>query len=155
MDLHLETAIDASADDVWAVLGRDFAGIDSWASFVKTSRAIEMDEVPDHLTVAAEAPVPGRETTTKVTLTEVLTEYSDEDRTLTFDGVGLPPIVSIARNVNSVRPTGDGSSMVSFDVHMGFRGPFAIMAPVMKRRMLKTFGEVQQDLKQHVEAASV
>ena len=41
---------------------------------------MERSEVPDDLTVAASAPVPGRETTTKVTLREVLTAYSDDDR---------------------------------------------------------------------------
>jgi hypothetical protein len=56
------------------VLERDFAGIDVWSSFVKTARPLDTSEVPDDLTVAPGAPVPERETTTKVTLKEVLTE---------------------------------------------------------------------------------
>ena len=151
MNVHLEIPIAASADDVWQTLGREFAEIEDWSTVVRTSRAIAADEVPDGMTVAPEAPVPGRETTTRVTLVEVLTEYSDAGRRLTFEGVGLPPIVRRALNTNSVRATGDGSSVVVFDVQMDFRGPFGVLAPLMKRRMNKTFGDVQRDLKAHVE----
>jgi len=154
MNVHLETPIAASADDVWQKLGREFAQIEDWSTVVRTSRAIGTDEVPEGLTVAPEAPVPGRETTTRVTLIEVLTEYSDADRRLTFEGVGLPPIVRRALNTNSVRATGSASSVVVFDVQMDFRGPFGVLAPLMKRRMRKTFGEVQRDLKAHVEGVA-
>ena len=154
MQLHLETPIDASADAVWAVLGRDFAGIERWSSTVEASRPIDKSEVPSGLEVDPSAPVPGRETTTKITLIEVLTAYSDNARSLTFVGVGLPPIITEASNVNSVRPTGENSSVAVFDVSIDFKGPFAIIAPLLKRRMAKTFGIVQHDLKAFVESGA-
>lgn len=152
MQLHLETDIAAPADSVWRVLGTQFADIDEWAAFVQTSRPIGLDEVPASIVASPEAPVPGRETTTKVTLKEILTAYSDSDRSLTFLGDGLPPIVKRAQNVQSVRAIGPEASTVSFDVTFDFVGPFAVLSPVMKKRMSKTFAGIQSDLKRHVES---
>lgn len=151
MQLHLEQEINAPADAVWGVLGGEFADIASWASVVKASRPIDVGEVPASITVASTAPVPGRETTTKATLREILTAYSDEERSLTFEGAGLPKIVRLARNVQSVQETGPSTCKVVFDVQFDFAGPFGFLASPMKRRMTKTFGDVQTDLKLHVE----
>ena len=153
MELRIEQRIDAPADHVWRVLGTEFAEIDRWSTFVKTSRPLDRGEVPSGLTVAPTAPVPGRETTTKATLKEVLTGYSDEERTLTFVGLGLPPIIRLARNVQSVRADGPDRSTVVFEITFDFLGPFAVLGVVAKRRMATTFGRVLDDLKRHVEAA--
>ena len=152
MELRLETPIDAPADAAWQLLGPEFAQIDRWSSFVRTSRPIDRSEVPAGTMVAPTAPVPGRETTTKATLIEVLTAYSDDERTLTFEGVGLPPVVSYAGNTQSIVETGPNSSAVVFEVRMDFKGPFKLLGPVMKRRMQKTFGAVQADLARHAAA---
>lgn len=151
MNVHLETEIAAPADKAWAVLGTDFAGIDHWSTVVTTSRPIAGDEVPPGLTVAESAPVPGRETKTKVTLIEVLTEFDDAGRSLTFVGVGLPPIVNRAENTQSIVETGQDSSKVVFDVEFDFRGPFRLLSPLMAKRMSATFGDVQKDLKHYLE----
>lgn len=151
MQLHLEQKINTPADAVWRVLGGEFADIASWASVVKTSRPIDASEVPASVRVASTAPVAGRETTTKATLKEVLTAYSDEERSLTFEGVGLPKIVRSAHNTQSVREIGPSTCAVVFDVQFDFARPFGFLASPMKRRMAKTFGGVQADLKHHVE----
>ena len=155
MHLHLETEINAPADTAWQALGPSFAQIDEWASFVQTSRPIDRSEVPDDLTVDPTAPVPGRETTTKATLIEVLTNYDDAGRTLTFHGVGVPRIVTRARNVQSIRTTSPTTSTVVFEVDFDLWGPFRIFDPILRRRMAATFGDVQADLKRHAEHARV
>ena len=154
MHVRLEKKIDASADAVWEVLGTEFANIDRWANFVKSSRPIEAAEVPPGVRAARSAPVPGRETITKVRIVEVLTAYSDADRTLTFQGVGLPKIVTLAEDEQSVRVDSSSSCTVTFDVTMTFLGPFVVFEPLMKRRMTKQFSEILGDLKTHVEAAA-
>lgn len=148
--VHLEQNIDAPADAVWNTLGTQFADIDSWASFVKSSRALADDEIPASVTVAPGAPVPGRETTTLATLKEVLVAYSDNDRSLKFTAIGLPPIVKVMQNTQTVHETATGSK-VTFDIEMEFLGPFSILGKVMSRRMAKTFPGVLIDLKNHVE----
>ena len=152
MHLRLEKRINAPADVVWQLLGREFDAIDEWADFVKTSRPISPDEVPAGLTAAPTAPVPGRETMTKVKLVEVITAYDDAARTLTFHGVGLPPVISVASDEQSVRPDGATASTVAFDITMGFRGPFVVLGPLMKRRMTKQFDGILDDLRRHAEA---
>lgn len=153
MHVQLEKKIDAPADAVWDVLGRQFVDIDQWATFVKSSRPIERSEVPADITAARNSPVPGRETMTKVRIVEVITAYSDADHSLTFHGVGLPKIVTLVKDKQSVRSDSATSCTVTFDVTMEFLGPFAIFGPVMKKRMTKQFGEVLDDLKKHVESA--
>lgn len=154
MRVHIEKKINAPADEVWQALGPEFADIDDWATFVRSSTALSVDDAPKGMTIATTAPVAGRETTTKATLREFITAYSESERSLTFDGAGLPPIVRHARNVQSVRDHGDGTSTIVFDVDFEFKGPFKVLDPVMRRRMEATFSGVQEDLRIHVESRS-
>ena len=153
MRLCLEQEINAHPDAVWRVLGTEFADIANWSTFVRTSRAIDRGEVPAPWTVAPSAPVPGRETQTKARLTEVLAAYSDEGRSLTFHAVGMPKIIRLARDTQTVTPAGDGRSMVSFEIDFDLVGPFAMFDPIVRRRMRKTFAALLLDLKRHVESA--
>lgn len=152
MHLRLHQRIEAPAQSVWQVLGTQFARIDEWSTFVKTSRALEPSEVPASMVVPPGAPVPGRETKTKARIVEVLTAYSDEDKTLTFEGIGLPRIITRARDTQSVEANGPHASTVVFEIDFDFAGSFAVFCPIVKRRMSATFGEVLLDLKRHVEA---
>ncbi|MEM7339770.1 MAG: SRPBCC family protein [Actinomycetota bacterium] len=146
----MEKTINAPADVVWRWLGPEFANIDTWSSFVKTSIPLTAHDAP--ATVAPAAPVAGRETTTKATLREFITAYSDAERRLTFDAAGLPPIVRRGRNVQSVRDNGDGTSTLVFEIDFDFRGPFKVLGPIMRRRMATSLGGVQDDLRSHAEA---
>lgn len=152
MQFHIEKKIDAPAEVVWQALGPEFADIDEWATFVRSSTELAAGDAPPGVTIAPSAPVAGRETTTKATLREFITAYSDDERTLTFDGAGLPPVVRHARNVQSVHDHGDGTSTLVFDVDFEFKGPFKVLEPVMRRRMTATFGSVQEDLRVHAES---
>ncbi len=152
MQVRIEKKIDAPASVTWQVLGPQFVDIDQWASFVKTSRPLEQDEIPAGVVAATNAPVLGRETMTKVRIAEVITAYSDENRVLTFRGVGLPKIVRLIQDEQSVRADSDTTCTVRFDVTLDLVGPFAIFGPVMKRRMANQFGGILDDLKAHVEA---
>lgn len=153
MHLRLEQRIAAPAQSVWQVLGTQFAEISEWSTFVKTSRALDPSEVPASMSVPPDAPVPGRETMTKVKVVEVITAYSDENRSLTFEGIGLPKIITQAQDVQSVEANGPDSSTVVFEIDFDFAGPFAVFSPIVKRRMAETFTDLLLDLKQHVESA--
>ncbi len=154
MHVHMNKKIEAPPDVVWRWLGPQFANIDLWSSFVKTSTALTAGDAPAPMTIAPSAPVAGRETTTKATLQEFITAYSDEGRTLTFDAAGLPPIVRRGRNVQSVRDDGDGTSTLIFDIDFEFKGPFKILGPIMRKRMATSLGGVQDDLRAHVELSA-
>lgn len=154
MHVHMEKNIEAPADVVWKWLGPEFANIHTWSSFVKTSKGLTSREAPAGMKLAPTAPVAGRETTTKATLQEFITTYSDERRTLTFDAASLPPIVRHGRNVQSVRDNGDDTSTLIFDIDFEFKGPFKALDPIMRKRMAKSLGGVQDDLKTHAEKSA-
>ena len=155
MQLHLEQTIDAPADTAWRILGPEFAQIDRWASFVRSSFALDEGDAPASFTIAEGAPVAGRQTTTKATLREFITAYSPKDRTLTFDAAGLPPIVRHARNVQSIRASGPDSCTLIFEIDFDFIGPFKLLSPIMRRRMKRSLGGVQADLKAEAERRSI
>jgi hypothetical protein len=152
MHLRLEQKMHAHPDTVWRALGTEFADISNWSTFVETSRAIDQSEVPSPWIAAPTAPVPGRVTKTKATLTEVLTAYSAENRSLTFYAVGLPRIIRRARDIQTVTDDGDGTCSVSFEIDFDLAGPLEIFGPVVKRRMTKAFAGVLVDLERHAES---
>jgi hypothetical protein len=151
MNIRLEQEIAAPAADVWMLLGTQFADIQDWSSFVKVSRPLTAQDAPADMSIAPTAPVAGRETTTKVTLREFITAYSDDKRSLTFEAAGLPPIVRHGRNVQSVRSEGGRSTLV-FEIDFDFKGPFKVLDSIMRKRMTRSLGGVQKDLKDYVES---
>lgn len=153
MDIRIETAINAPASRVWSALAHDFPAIESWSTTVDSSRVLDASEVPEHLTVAPAAPVPGRETHTRAgKFQEIITAYSETDMDLTFTADGLPRVFKLATDRQQVIQVGDGQSKVVFDVHVDLSPPLGILSPLLSRRMAKTFGIVQADLKNHVES---
>lgn len=151
MHVQFSKDINAPADVTWQALGPEFARIDDWAGFVKTSRELTTADAPDSLSIAPSAPVAGRETKTKVTLREFITGYDDSQRTLTFDAAGLPPIVRRGRNVQSVQTTGPETSKLVFAIDFDFKSPFQIFGPIVRRRMSDSLVGVMDDLKTEAE----
>ena len=151
MHLRMERTIAAPATIAWQILGPEFADIADWATFVRKSKPLSDRETPEGMSIASGAPVPGRETTTKATLREFIVAYDPEQTTLTFDADGLPPVVRLARNVQSVVPTGPTSSTLVFEIDFDFIGPFELLSPIMRRRMEKSLGGVMDDLRAEAE----
>lgn len=146
IDVHLEVDIDAPADEVWALLGPGFADAADWVNLIDSSRAMTMDEVPAGYTVDPDAPVPGRWTPSKFgDPAEVLVDYSDEDRTLTFWAANLPGILVHSQNTQQVIATGEGTSRVSFDIHA--QPKFRFMRNKVASILERGLGTVLVDLK--------
>ena len=153
MHVYIETEINARADKVWQILAHQFGDMADWTATLSESRALSVNEIPATLTPAPTAPVPARETTSKVIKAiEVITEYSEENRTLTFNAAGLPPMMASARNTQMVVSKGDNKSLVSFDIHIELKSIFKLITPILKRRFGAAMGGVQQDLKAYAEA---
>ena len=151
MDLHLEQEINAPADKVWEVLAHQFAEISNWSPRIKSSRAIDISEVPAGFKVAESAPVPGRVTPNPLgELTEVLTKYSEANKTFTFEVAGPAPLFSLTANAK-----GADRCLVTFDIFFLPKGIFRLFGPLLKRRFQTSpFGPagVIKDLKVYVES---
>ena len=95
--------VDATPEDVWNVLGRDFGGVDKWASFVPKA---ELSTAAGGGTIRACSTPLGD-------MREAVTKYDESSRQLAYRvEAGLPPIVAEAVNDWDVTPTGDGRSTV-------------------------------------------
>ena len=152
MKTRIETEINAPAAQVWQVLAHEFAQIDRWASIVETSRPIDQSEVPAGYSVAADAPIPGRQTTSKIgTFTEVFRMFSDEKREFIFRAAGLPPFIALAENHSRVIDRGPDQSTLTFEILMEPKGIFKLMNRLLRRRFGSSYGRLQQELKQFVE----
>ena len=159
MELQIKQEINAPADRVWDIVGRQFATVDKWSRAVATSRTLTMGEIPAGLQPAPAAPVPGRATPNPFgELKEVLTAYSDDARTFTFVATGLPPIIRQAQNTTRVQALGPGKSLVTFDVKMVPWGIFKVIDPLLRRRFATSArgpAGVMQDLKAYAESGQL
>ena len=155
MELQIKQEINASADKVWSVLAHQFAEISEWAPNIKSSRVIEMSEVPAEFKVAKDAPVPGRVTPNPLgDVTEVLSEYSEENKTFKFEAAGPAPIFSYGANTTRVVDQGTNRCLVTFDLQLTPNGIFNLFSPLLKRRFKTSkFGPAGliRDLKDFVE----
>jgi hypothetical protein len=95
MNFSSHIIINAPADAVWDIIGRQFDRIGEWATAIPASAAVPQD-VPVEPTVTA-APVAGRVCDTGIGMvpqaTEMIIAYSDRDRTVTYQATGMPAYV--------------------------------------------------------------
>lgn len=151
---HVKVSVDiaAPAEEVWDILGRQFAEIDIWSSTVTESVAVPFEEVPAHVTASTNSKVAGRTTTSKaLEATEILIAYSDSGREFTFQAVKTPGFIVYARNHSTVTELGTGRSRVTFDIDMKLKGVMSVLKGKFKKKLTKAMGQVQQDLKHYAE----
>jgi hypothetical protein len=161
-DLYTEFVVAASADAVWEVLGHRFDRIGEWATAIPASTALPVSAALPRDRPARTiggAPVAGRVCTTGVRLvprvTETLVAYDDANRTLTYEGSGMPRFVTTARNTWTVAPL-DGRHcrvrlQARFDTRglLGLLGRWAILAQVRR-----TGRHLAHDLGHYVETGT-
>ena len=152
MKLEIKGKISSSADATWEVLGSQFAEIANWFSIVKFSKPVNKEDIPSSYKLDSRAPVAGRYTESAVVkATEVLTYYSDSERTFVFEAIDVPKfMLSSTTNRTSVTPIAENDCEVQIQVDLRFKHVFKILvAPIMKKRMTKMFNTLifELDLK--------
>jgi hypothetical protein len=166
-ELSTEFAVAAPADAVWDVIGRRFDRIGEWATAIPASTALPPPADTETATaqavtrlpvarISGGAPVAGRVCTTGVrlvpTVTETLIAYDDANRTLTYEGSGLPRFVTMARNTWTVTPLDERRCRVTMQARfvtrglLGYLGRWAILAQVGR-----TARYLADDLRHYVE----
>jgi len=147
-ELFTEFVVTAPADAVWDVVGRRFDRIGAWATAVPASAALPAQP--------GGPPVAGRVCTTGVRLvprvTETLVAYDEANRTLTYEGSGLPRFVTRARNTWTVTPVGDGWCRVTMRARFDTRGLLGRLGrSVILAQTWRTSRYLADDLRRYVE----
>lgn len=149
-----ELIIAAPADAVWQVLGPGFAGIGDWATAIPASTPLTGAPLTDE--AVTDAPMTGRVCSTGLPMmpevTETLIAYDEANRTLTYEGSGLPAFVITARNTWTVVPLGDRRCKVTLAARFDTRGLIGVVARHLLRLQVgRTSRHLADDLRHYVE----
>ncbi len=145
-----ELIIEAAADAVWEVLAHQFDRVGEWATVIPSSAASEG--------VAANigAPVMGRVCATGVRIVPEIEErivaYDEANRTLTYEGHGMPKFIKTARNRWHVQALDDRRSRVSVEATLEPCGIVGRLMYVFLRLQLARIGpQFLGDLEHYIE----
>jgi hypothetical protein len=153
--LTTHLTIDAPAGQVWGVIGPGFARIGEWATSVPASAAIPVPAPAAASPGAVRAPVMGRTCSTGTRLvphiTESLTAYDEQSRTLSYQAGGLPAFITTARSTWTVTPAGEATCRVTVTGHFQTRGVLGLLGcwAILARARL-TARHLQADLSHYI-----
>ncbi len=152
MQRTLEITIDAPAEKVWDILARRYCEIAGWTRAVQRSWPMRQEQIPPEVQVAPAAPFPGRMVVTPLgQLGEVLTEYSEPERSFTFLALGVPGIVTRSTDRTTVHALGPSRCRVTLEIELLLWGGFRILEPLLKRRIARALQPMLEDLKHFAE----
>lgn len=152
VQVHVEQVIDAPAEQVWEVLGHQFADIGDWASLVEES--YPTSTVPGHIAIDPDAPVTGRVTVTGFgAVEEYLIEYDDAAMTYTFRAHNIPGMMLYSQNHTQVHPLDADTSKVTFDIHVVPKRKF--MGAKINDTLSHGLANLLDELKVYVETGTV
>ncbi|MEM8933127.1 MAG: SRPBCC family protein [Acidobacteriota bacterium] len=148
MRIERTFTINASADQVWTVLGPQFDRVSEWVSAVQHS-APRAGQGP------GSAPMAGRTCQTDLgPFQESILEYDEERRVVAYDAQGdtMPFFVRHLRNRWQVEPATGGTARVEMRMQAELQFPFdLLMGPLMKRRFAKVLDNATTELTYYVE----
>ncbi len=146
MKFSKQIIVNAPAEKVWGVLGRDFANVGNWATLVSHS------EVNTEAPVVNNSPVGGRLCSTSIgKISEEFTAYDDQNMSFSFKGVITSKLFSNLISSNKVTAIDDNTSEVTVtpNVELTFLG--TMMFPLIKLQLSKAVSGALDDLKYYVE----
>jgi hypothetical protein len=153
--LTTHLTIDAPAGQVWQVIGPGFARIGDWATSIPASAAIPAPAPAAASPAAASAPVMGRTCSTGTRLvpriTETLTDYDGQSRTLTYQAGGLPAFITAAGSTWTVTPAGETTCQVTVTGRFQSRGVLGLLGcwAILARARLAA-RHLQADLRHYI-----
>jgi hypothetical protein len=149
--LSYHIIVNAPADAVCAVVGRQFDRIGEWATAIPASAP-----VPAPVADPSPAPVAGRVCETGIALlpriTEMIVEYDDTARTVTYRAEGMPAYVTAAQNTWTVIPLDEWRSRVTLRARFDTRGLLGWLARwLILAQVRRTSRYLADDLRHYVE----
>lgn len=148
MNVKHQITVNASAERLWEILVEDYDQISGWASAVLESGPNPQVPVGD-----------GRVCLTTVGRnTEVIKHKNKSEHTFTYIATPerQPFFLNGIENTFTLKSIGDNQTTVGMNAHVKLSGIVgSVMAPLMKRRMLKGFGGILEELKHYAETDEV
>ena len=146
MKFSKEIIINAPADKVWEVAGRDFANIGNWAT------AVSHSEANNKLPTVNGSEVGGRICKTAFgTASEEFTAYDDAQKTYSFKGVFDSKMFNDVTSSMKVTTTEDNQTKVEITPALELTFLGTLMYPMIRMQLSKVTDEVLDDLKYYVE----
>lgn len=138
--------IDATADKVWKVAGRDFASIGKWAT------AVSHSTINDKLASVNGSPVGGRFCETSFgTASEEFTAFNDDKKTYSFKGVFKSKMFNDVTSSMKVKSIDAKTTRVEITPALKLTFLGTLMYPLIRMQISKVTDEILDDLKYYVE----
>ena len=148
IEIILATEIDKSAEECWKVFGGGYTNIYKWKSGMIRSDA-EGEPFGD-------SPVGSRKIKTPaINFSEKLIHFSNAERAFTYQVLGLPFVVSSAKNEWKFSEA-EGKATLNMHLHLQTATGFGwVINPILKKNMTKEMGKLHQEFKHYMETGEV
>ncbi len=146
--IKLNTEIEKSAEACWNVFGRRYADIYKWKSGMTSSDA-EGEPFGD-------SPISSRKIKASgLTFSEKLIHFSNSERAFTYQVIGLPFVVSSAKNEWKFTEE-NGKATLNMHLRLKIATGFGwILRGVLRKNMTKEMSKLHQEFKYYMEKGEV
>ena len=145
-----EIIINSPAENVWEMVGPGFTNVHHWASNVDHAMGKGTSSIE-----GASCDVRHCQVSVKGfdKISERLTDYNNEDRTLTYEVInGMPGFIALAQNKWKVAAKNEGQSILMMEAEFQLKGVIGLlMKRIMKGKMSDTLDIVLNDAKYYAE----
>ncbi|MBP9151092.1 MAG: SRPBCC family protein [Flavobacteriales bacterium] len=148
VEIKLNTEINKSAEECWQVFGGGYTDIYTWKSDIQSSDA-EGEPFGD-------CPVGSRKIKTSgLSFSEKLIHFSNAERAFTYEVVGLPFVVSSAKNEWKFSET-NGKATLHMHLRLQTLTGFGwLLNGLLQKNMTKEMGKLHQEFKHFMENGEV
>ena len=152
MKVRTRIDIDATADDVWQVIGPGFTRVGDWVAAIATSE-------PTGEGGPTGAPPTGRTCTVATVgfdrISERLTDYDPAARQVGYRlAGGMPSFVTDAGNTWQARPLPDGRTEFTMDADATLSGIGRLFSPLLRHYLARVGRRTSRDLKVYLETGA-
>jgi len=148
IEIKLNTDIEKSADECWKVFGGGYTDIYKWKSVMTSSDA---EGAP-----FGDSPVGSRKIKASgLSFSEKLIHFSNAERAFTYQVIGLPFVVSSAKNEWKFSET-DGKATLHMHLRIQTATGFGwLLNGLLQKNMTKEMGKLHQEYKYFMENGEV
>jgi len=146
-----EVTINGNMDTAWKVLGPGYAEIQTWASSIKHSEALDNKSLNSSLCTIRQCSVNGLGT-----VQERLLEYSEQNHRIHYEVVdGMPGMVKFVAATWALTDEGQGKIKLVVTVELKTGGFFGgLMRGPIRKKIDKLYGKTAEEFKYFVESGT-